>query len=77
MGESRNYFSLTGTQEGFGSARELSEERATVIREYMISEGVAADRMEIKAWGGKKPIYDKDHPQANLNVRVEIEILQD
>jgi outer membrane protein OmpA-like peptidoglycan-associated protein len=77
MGESKNYFSLTGTKEGFGSARQLSEERAIVIREYMISEGIAPDRMEIKAWGGKKPLYKKDHQLASLNVRVEIEILED
>jgi outer membrane protein OmpA-like peptidoglycan-associated protein len=77
MGESRNYFSLTGTKEGFGSANQLSEERARVIMEYMISEGIAADRLEIKAWGGKKPIHKTDSPLASLNVRVEVEILED
>jgi outer membrane protein OmpA-like peptidoglycan-associated protein len=77
MGDKRNYFSLTGTKEGFGSAKQLSEERAIVIREYMISEGIAGDRMEIRAWGGKKPLYKKDHQLASLNVRVEIEILED
>src|SRR5689334_13188011 len=54
IGDSKNYFSLADTKEGYGSAKQLSEERAIVIREYMISEGIAADRMEVKAWGGKK-----------------------
>lgn len=77
MGESKNFFSLTGSKDGYGSAKKLSEERALVIREYLSSEGIAADRMETKAWGGKKPIYERDHAQASSNVRVEIEILQD
>jgi hypothetical protein len=33
--------------------------------------------MEIKAWGGKRPIHDKMSNRAQENVRVEIEILQD
>ncbi len=71
-----NFYSLTGTKQGFGSAKQLSEERAVVIRDYLISSGISADRMHIKAWGGKKPIYDKHSPHANENVRVEVEILR-
>jgi outer membrane protein OmpA-like peptidoglycan-associated protein len=77
MGETRNYFSLTGSVDGTGSAKQLSEERAEQLRQYLISEGIAGDRMETRSWGGKKPIYKKDHPQASANVRVEIEILQE
>jgi outer membrane protein OmpA-like peptidoglycan-associated protein len=76
-GETRNYFSLTGSKDGMGTAKELSQQRAELIRDYLVSEGVAADRIEVKAWGGKKPIYKKTHPQAAANVRVEIEILQE
>lgn len=76
-GDSRNYFSLSGTKEGHGSAKRLSEERAQVIRDFLASEGIDPSRMEVKAWGGKKPIYEKDHAQAQTNVRVEIEILED
>lgn len=70
-----NFYSLTGTKEGFGSAKKLSEERAIVIREFLISSGIQADRMEVQAWGGKKPIHDKHSVRAHENVRVEIEIL--
>jgi outer membrane protein OmpA-like peptidoglycan-associated protein len=73
---STNFFALTDTKEGFGSAKELSEERAEVIRDYLVSNGVDAQRMEIKAWGGKKPIHDKHSSRAQENVRVEIEILE-
>jgi outer membrane protein OmpA-like peptidoglycan-associated protein len=77
MGDSKNYFSLTNTKEGFGSAKKLSEERSTVIRDYLVSEGIESKRTIVKAWGGKRPIHDKHSNRANENVRVEIEILED
>jgi len=75
--DTQNYFSLTDTKEGFGSAKELSEQRAMLMRDYMVSNGIDPKRMEIKAWGGKKPIHDKMSQRAQENVRVEIEILED
>ncbi len=77
MGESKKFFALVDTKEGFGSAKRLSEERAKVIREYLINEGIDPGRMEIKAWGGKRPVEDKMSVKAQSNVRVEIEILDD
>jgi outer membrane protein OmpA-like peptidoglycan-associated protein len=60
-----------------GSAKELSESRAEVIRDYLIDKGVEGSRIEIKAWGGKRPIYDKHSANAKKNIRVEVEILSD
>lgn len=78
MGESKNFFAITtDVKEGFGSAKKLSEERAKVIQSYLISQGIEPVRMQIKAWGGKKPVYEEDHALAKSNVRVEIEILED
>jgi len=77
MGKSQKFFSLSDSKEGFGSAKKLSEERAKVIRTYLQAEGIDEKRMEIKAWGGKLPLYDKSSPQARLNVRVEVEITED
>jgi outer membrane protein OmpA-like peptidoglycan-associated protein len=77
MSDSKNFFSLKDTKEGFGSAKKLSEERAKVIQSYLVSQGVDPARMQIKAWGGKRPVYEKDSQQAHANVRVEIEILED
>jgi outer membrane protein OmpA-like peptidoglycan-associated protein len=76
IGESKNFFSLSGTEEGIGSAKKLSEERAKVIKEYLIANGIDESRMIIKAWGGKRPIHDKLSNRAQENVRVEIEILE-
>ena len=78
LGNSKDFYSLSpDNNEGKGSATKLSEERARIIQSYLINEGIDAKRMEIKAWGGKMPIYDKDHSLAQANVRVEIEILEE
>lgn len=70
-----NYFSVNGTKEGFGSAKKLSKERALLLKTYLMNNGIDEKRIKTKAWGGKKPVYDKMSQQAQSNVRVEIEIL--
>ncbi len=77
MGEPMNFFSLTGSHDGFGSSKELSESRAEAIRDFLIFEGIDPTRFSVKAWGGKKPIHDKKSNKAHENVRVEVEILED
>lgn len=74
--DSKNFFSLNDTKDGYGSSKELSEERAEIIRDYLLSYGIATNRMHVKAWGGKRPIHDKHSTRAQENVRVEIEILE-
>lgn len=73
---STTFFALNDTKDGFGSAKELSEERAAIIRDYLVTNGIDANRMQVKAWGGKRPIHDKHSARAQENVRVEIEILE-
>lgn len=77
LGPNKNFFDMEGTVQGQGSAKELSGQRAGVIKEYLVTNGVAAERIEVKAWGGKKPIFDKHSVNAKKNVRVEVEILND
>jgi outer membrane protein OmpA-like peptidoglycan-associated protein len=74
--DSKDFFSLSNTKDDFGSAKKLSGDRAEVIYSYLVSNGIDAQRMEVKAWGGKRAIYDKHGNQAQANVRVEIEILE-
>ncbi len=78
MGEgSTDYFSIEKeTVENWGTAKELSQKRADLIRNYLISEGIDASRMETVGYGGKKSLYKKYDELAYKNVRVEIEILQ-
>lgn len=76
--DDQEYFALNeGNTEGYGSAKKLSEERAKEIMDFLIANGIAEDRMEIKAWGGKRMVHEKHTNQARYNVRVEIEILEE
>lgn len=77
LGENRNFFSLEGGKEGTGSAKDLSESRADVVKEYLQSHGIDAARMEVKAWGGKKPLYNENSANAKKNLRVEVEVLSE
>lgn len=72
-----DFFSLNGSKDGYGSAKELSKARAEVIRDYLIAQGIEPQRALVKAWGGKKAIHDKHSAKAQENVRVEIEIVKD
>jgi outer membrane protein OmpA-like peptidoglycan-associated protein len=74
VGDEKDFFSLKGAKEQVGSAKELSGARAEVIKAYLVSSGIAQERITVKAWGGKRPIYDKHSPNARRNVRVEVEI---
>ena len=78
MGDSEAFFQLNEkNKQGSGSAKMLSKRRAELIRDYLISQGIDGDRMEIKAWGGRRMLYDKNSSMAKRNVRVEIEILEE
>lgn len=74
---STNFFSMEGAVEDYGSAVKLSELRAIVIRDYLVANGINSKRMSIKAWGGKKPLYQVDDEKAEANVRVEIEVVNE
>jgi outer membrane protein OmpA-like peptidoglycan-associated protein len=73
---SKDFFSMENTVQDSGSAMKLSELRALLIRDYLVANGINANRMTIKAWGGKKPLYEVDDVKAEANVRVEIEVLK-
>jgi outer membrane protein OmpA-like peptidoglycan-associated protein len=74
---SEKFFTLNQeVVEDYGSAKDLSLRRAEIIKNYLVSYGLNANRMQVIGWGGKKPIYDKMDKLAVKNVRVEIEILE-
>lgn len=73
-----NFFSLNGeTRTTLGSAKELSGLRAKAIANWLVNNGIDPSRVEIKAWGGRRPLFDKNGPNARKNVRVEVEVLED
>ena len=79
MGPSKNFFNLTDDDviNGTGSAKELSEARAQVIKDWLVEQGIASDRMVVKAWGGGRMIHDKESVNAKKNIRVEVEIMEE
>ncbi len=78
MGPTKNFFELTAdVVDGSGSAKELSYQRALVIKEWLVSQKISEDRIGIKAWGGTRMIHDKHSNNARRNVRVEVEVLED
>ena len=73
-----DFFRLSAkNKESFGTAQQLSKRRAESIKYFLQFNGVKDLRTEIKGWGGKKMIYEKDVPLAHKNKRVEIEILDE
>jgi outer membrane protein OmpA-like peptidoglycan-associated protein len=78
MGPSKNFFELTkDVVDGSGSAKELSEARAQAIKAWLVSNGIADNRISIKAWGGNRMLHDKNSNNARRNVRVEVEVLEE
>jgi outer membrane protein OmpA-like peptidoglycan-associated protein len=53
----------------------LSEDRAAAVRDYLVSRGVAADRLSAVGVGEKRPIADNTSAEGRANNRrVEIVI---
>ncbi len=76
MGPEKNFFAIgKDAVNTVGSAKDLSYERAEVIKEYLMSQNIEESRIEVKGWGGKKPLFDKHSANARKNVRVEVEVV--
>lgn len=76
MGAEKNFFSIgKDAVNTVGSAKDLSYERAEIIKEYLVSNAIDEKRIEVKGWGGKKPLFDKHSANARKNVRVEVEVV--
>lgn len=76
--DDKNFFALKAKHlETDGTAKKLSLYRAYTIQHWLMDQGIPEERMQIKGWGGKKMLYDKHDTQADQNVRVEIEILEE
>ncbi|AQG80132.1 OmpA family protein [Spirosoma montaniterrae] len=55
----------------------LSEDRVRVVKEYLTGKGIAANRIQTKAWGPSKPIASNEtEEKRKQNRRVEFTILK-
>ena len=71
---------LEGHTDNAGSPKanlKLSEDRVNTVREYLVEKGIKKSRIEIKAFGGSKPIANNSLEDGRVkNRRVEIRILK-
>lgn len=77
-GETNGTVRIVGHTDTRGSAehnRQLSRERAASVRDYLVSEGVDAERLEIEGRGERSPVAPNDTAEGRANNRrVEIRI---
>ena len=77
LGTSTKFFeSDPGNVKKRGTAKELTDLRAEAVRRYLVSQGIAVERMLTDGEGGKMMVYPQTSVYANYNDRVEIEILR-
>ncbi len=63
----------TDSQGGTDFNQKLSEQRAEAVREYLVSRGIAADRLTSEGFGFQRSIADNKSPEGRANNRrVEI-----
>ena len=71
---------ISGHTDNVGSDEvnnKLSQERADVVRNYLLTQGVPAERLTAKGYGKNKPKVANDTPENQaINRRVEFEILK-
>ena len=73
-------FTVEGHTDSVGSAslnQKLSEERANAVRDFLIQEGIAADRLEAAGYGEDRPIASNNtRAGRSQNRRVEINLIK-
>lgn len=78
---SKMIIQLEGHTDNQGSAKanmELSEDRVEAVKKYLVTKGIAKDRIKTKALGGSQPLSNEMTQQARaLNRRVEMRVLKD
>jgi len=63
----------TDSQGAVAYNQTLSDQRAQVVREYLVSRGIVADRVTSRGFGAQRPIADNGSPEGRANNRrVEI-----
>ena len=79
-GNAKMLTEISGHTDNVGSDEvnnKLSQERADVVRNYLLTQGVSSERLTAKGYGKNKPKVANDTPENQaINRRVEFEILK-
>ncbi|MEM8566913.1 MAG: OmpA family protein [Bacteroidota bacterium] len=74
-GDSEGFFGRSeGNKEVSASAKKLSDYRANLVKDYLVSQGISARRIKTKADGASTMLFPSTGPLSGYNDRVEIEI---
>lgn len=73
--DSEQFFGRSdGNKEISASPKKLSDHRAELVKDYLVSNGVSAKRIKTKAEGASTMLFPSSGPLSRFNDRVEIEI---
>ena len=73
--DSEQFFGRSeGNKEVSASAKKLSDYRADLVKDYLVSQGISARRIKTKADGASTMLFPSSGPLSGFNDRVEIEI---
>lgn len=72
-------YSQLGEEWNFsGSSKKLSQKRAEVIKNYLVTNGIAETRLVAKGYGGQKYLIKdpENNQEAQQNIRVEVSVVK-
>lgn len=76
-GTGASFFEINGNNHiKSATAKELTELRAESAKQYLITQGIAGERIQIIGEGGTRMIYPQTSIHAHYNDRIELEIIQ-
>lgn len=78
ISKNKAYASLGEEWNFEGSSKKLSQKRAEAIKAFLESNGIRAERLQAKGFGGSQPIIKdpETNEEGQMNIRVEVEILK-
>ncbi len=76
LGSSHKFFAMDpgANKKKTTTAKVLSEERGNAVKAYIVSEGIDASRISVKAEGGRIPLYPENSTLSSYNDRIEVEV---
>lgn len=73
--ESGNYFDIEQTTVKKGTDKMLTKARAEMLRDFLVNHGVDRKRVGVMGWGSLDPLVSSTAKDADLNERIEVELV--